>query len=57
MYIPVEDKVVNIACEHLEPVQPEKHDKVCTVRTAMVYFPPTPTATVCSLTLPPIHAR
>ncbi|KAK7098266.1 transcription elongation factor SPT5-like [Littorina saxatilis] len=28
VYIPVEDKVVNIACEHLEPVQPEKHDKV-----------------------------
>ncbi|KAK3597633.1 hypothetical protein CHS0354_030186 [Potamilus streckersoni] len=27
VYIPNEDKVVNIACEHLEPVQPEKGDR------------------------------
>ncbi|XP_050411493.1 transcription elongation factor SPT5 [Patella vulgata] len=27
VYIPDEDKVVNVACEHLEPVRPEKHDK------------------------------
>lgn len=28
VYITAEDKVVNIACEHLEPVPPEVHDKV-----------------------------
>lgn len=28
MYIMENDKVVNIACEHLEPVAPTKHEKV-----------------------------
>ena len=37
VYIPVEDKVVNIACEHLEPVQPEKLDKVCSAQVPVVY--------------------
>ncbi|KAH3888745.1 transcription elongation factor SPT5-like [Dreissena polymorpha] len=27
VFLPDEDKVVNISCEHLEPVQPEKNDK------------------------------
>ncbi|ESP00239.1 hypothetical protein LOTGIDRAFT_225963 [Lottia gigantea] len=27
VFIPDEDKVVNVACEHLEPIRPEKHDK------------------------------
>jgi hypothetical protein len=31
LFIPEEDKVVNIACEHLEPVPPEKGDRVSTV--------------------------
>lgn len=30
LFIPEEDKVVNIACEHLEPVSPEKGDRVST---------------------------
>ena len=28
VYIPEQDKVINIASEHLEPVPPEKGDKV-----------------------------
>jgi len=30
VFLPAEDKVVSIPCEHLEPVQPEKGDKVGT---------------------------
>ena len=28
VYLTEEDKIENIPCEHLEPVQPEKGDKV-----------------------------
>ena len=28
LFIPDEDKVVSVACDHLEPVLPDKGDKV-----------------------------
>lgn len=36
LFIPEEDKVVNIACEHLEPVPPEKGDRVSLVFISLV---------------------
>lgn len=37
LFIPEEDKVVNIACEHLEPVSPEKGDRVSTEGMLWIY--------------------
>ena len=40
LFLPDEDKVINISVEHLEPVEPEKGNRVGVIVCAMISFNP-----------------